>query len=289
MTLTAAALPTDTYTPSPTGTPSPTHTATSTETPRPAATASSTHTATFRPSKTATSTSTNTSTATAQPSKTPTPDLPATETTSYKTAIAELSQTVLAATKTAKAQPTSTPTRTPTATRKVIPTRTPTATRVKLPTATWTPTLTQTPTATSTPISTPTPTRPPATPTPNNRAGPHSAQIHFPPNDYTSVDQTTFAWTADAPLTDGQEFEVIFWNPRIEFEASGIGWVRSSPETSITINLSKQSPGDYGWALYLVTAEPYTRIRRLAGPFTLHIPGDDAGDSGSDEPEIGEK
>jgi len=130
-----------------------------------------------------------------------------------------------------------------TALAPVIVALAPTATSTRRP-----PTATPTASATATrrpPTSTPTPTRvvatatataPPATPTPrptataNTAAGPYAATILAPGDGQSSRAPVTFAWTADAPLAVGQEFEVVFWNANGESEAQARGWVRSSPQ-----------------------------------------------------------
>jgi len=172
--------------------------------------------------------------------------------------------------------PTPTPTRRPpTATA----TRTPRATATRRP-----PTVTPTPTRIA---ATPTPTAPPATPTLrptptlNTAAGPYAATIQTPGDGHNSRSPVPFAWSADAPLAPGQEFEVVFWNANSESEAQARGWVRSSPQTQVVIPADKAPPGVYQWALLLVTTEPYQRIRRLAGPFTLVVPGEGGSDSSS--------
>jgi hypothetical protein len=176
---------------------------------------------------------------------------------------AELLMIFVQKTATAEALTAATPTIRATATRRP-PTSTPTPTRV---------------------AATATPTAPPATPTPrptataNTAAGPYAATILAPNDGQSSRAPLTFAWTADAPLAAGQEFEVVFWNANGESEAQARGWVRSSPQSQALIPADKIPAGAYKWALLLVTTEPYQRLRRLAGPFTFVIPGE--GGSGS--------
>lgn len=155
----------------------------------------------------------------------------------------------------------------------------PTATALRrLPTATPTPTRV---------VVTATPTAPPATSTPRPAptadlaGGPNAATILAPNDRQSSRAPTTFAWTVDAPLATGQEFEVVFWNANSESEAQARGWVRSSPQSQAVIPADKMPPGVYKWALLLVTTEPYQRLRRLAGPFTFVIPGESDASSGT--------
>jgi len=156
------------------------------------------------------------------------------------------------------------------------------------PTSTQLPTATPLPTSTATATRVPPPTReqqPPIAGTPvatSNLGGPRSATIIQPPDPGSSNTPTTFSWRSDADLAPGQEFEVIFWNPQSQNESQGGGWVRSSRETSIVIPADKKAAGTYKWALYLVTPDPYVRIRPLAGPFTFSIPG--AGDGSGPGP-----
>jgi hypothetical protein len=103
----------------------------------------------------------------------------------------------------------------------------------------------------------------------SSAGGPHVAVILEPPDPYSSSGPTLFAWIPDTALERGQGFEVIFWNPQIETEEQAKGWERSTTETSLEI--PPQGPGTYMWTLYLVAAEPYQRLRRLAGPFTLSV------------------
>jgi hypothetical protein len=132
---------------------------------------------------------------------------------------------------------------------------------------------------------TPLPTRTPqaatsATPVPGSVAdntisgGPRSATILSPATpEASSNNPTKFEWRADGELVIGQEFEVVFFNPQTETPYQGRSWVRSVTDTSITIPADKAAPGTYGWALYLVSPQPYQKLRLLAGPFTFSVPG----------------
>lgn len=133
-------------------------------------------------------------------------------------------------------------------------------------------------TATNTPsIATLTPTSPQNA----NNAGPKSVTIISPADGHNSAAPVIFAWTADAPLEAGQEFEVVFWNSLSETEWQGRGWVRSSPEIEVRIDPSRQAPGAYRWGIFVVTSNPYQRIRYLGPGYLLTVPGDSTGGGGS--------
>jgi len=165
---------------------------------------------------------------------------------------------------------TSTPTastvrRSPTATSAPVASATPTR---RSPTSTLTPTRTVSDGTATTPTASFTPE---ATSTIDATTGPYTAVILAPVDGQSSRTPVTFSWTADAQLGVGQEFEVVFWRPS-DVESSATGLVRSSAATTVSQPVGELAPDTYRWSLWLVQPEPYIRIRRLAGPFTLTVP-----------------
>lgn len=138
-----------------------------------------------------------------------------------------------------------------------------------------------------TPRRQPTPTRSTATPLPTRTpvsAGPSAVSIMSPNDGHNSSAPVTFAWIPDAPLSPGQEFEIVFWQAASETELQGRGWVRSGPETSVRIDPMRQSAGQYRWGIFVVIPEPYQRVRYLGPGFLLTVPGEsNAGGSGGDD------
>jgi len=179
----------------------------------------------------------------------------------------------------ATVEPTATPEEVePTPVPKTTATSTQTATRTPIPTSTPLPTSTPVATATRRPASSTTPaaTRSAQGATRTNPGdGPQSARILEPVDNYASDTSTTFRWVADAPLAPGQEFEVIFWRAAGGTQAQGRGILRSSTSSQVTQPIQTLAPDAYKWALILVQSEPsYVRLRTLAGPFNLTVPGD---------------
>jgi hypothetical protein len=130
-------------------------------------------------------------------------------------------------------------------------------------------------------IVTSTPAAPLPAPTRNlASSGPSSIIILSPADGYSSLAPVNFSWTADTPLAPGQEFEVVFWNAATETEAQGRGWVRSSTDTTVRIDPSRQPVGAYRWGVFVVAAAPYQRLRYLGPGYTLTVPGE-GGSGGS--------
>lgn len=140
------------------------------------------------------------------------------------------------------------------------------------------------PTATSRPAEA-TPTRQPLTNTPTLQApptttpvadsgGPRSVTILSPVDGQNTLSPVNFSWRSDVPLAPGQEFEIVFWNAVTETEQQGRGWVRSSTETEVRIDPSRQAPGSYRWGIYVVIPNPYQRIRYLGAGYQFVVPGE---------------
>ncbi len=166
-----------------------------------------------------------------------------------------------------------------------IATRTPgagvraTSTPLSIPTVSPTPTATMTrtpqPSRTPQPATTGTaPTAAAAGSASGGVGGPRTATILSPATPEASSNKPTeFKWSTDRDLVTGQEFEVVFFNPQTETHDQGRSWVHSVTDFRIMIPADKAAPGTYGWALYLVSPQPYAKLRLLAGPFTFSIPG----------------
>jgi hypothetical protein len=152
----------------------------------------------------------------------------------------------------------------------LTPIRTPTATAVRVAIATATQqNAAATPTATTAPL-------PTATPDLSN-AGPQSVTILSPADGHNGLAPVVFSWVPDAPLASGQEFEVVFWNAASETEQQGRGWVRSSTESEVRIDPSRQASGSYRWGVYVVATDPYRRIRFLGLGYAFVVPGESGG------------
>lgn len=175
--------------------------------------------------------------------------------------------------------PTATPTRTPTPTRTSTPT--PTATPLAAPViilrpaiSPWTPTPVPSPTpratATATAIVIPTTPDPLAA---LAAVGPRSVSNLLPESGTVTRQRIAFSWDADAPLADGQLFEVAFW--RIgEPQDQAHGWTAATTNTTISANTYDQTPDDYYWGVWLgaMVDGQYHRLRFLGGGNLLRIP-----------------
>lgn len=118
--------------------------------------------------------------------------------------------------------------------------------------------------------------------------GPTRADVLEPEDNYRSNTETNFKWKPDAQLEQGQQYEVVFWRANGELEANARSLVPSSTDTSITLKVNDLGAETHKWALWLVLPDPYTRIRRLAGPFTFTVPSDqDESEDGSSSVDTG--
>lgn len=175
-----------------------------------------------------------------------------------------------------------------------------TGTSTVKPTSTRIATSTPVPSATATATPSPTATRPTATPRPttipaaaettadagapapsvadsaNSAGGPTSVVILGPP-DRTSTDTATmFSWQPDAPLAEGQEYEVAFWEPG-QGPDDGRGWSSGTRGTSISITPPDYTAGkSYRWGVWLRAdngAGRTERVRFLGGGNSFDVPG----------------
>ncbi len=189
--------------------------------------------------------------------------------------------------------PTAAPSFTPVATATLSPTpaASPTARPTNLPvkpTSTRLPTITPSPTRMPTVTRAPTPIPPPPADGPEGAAGmtvattsagstasgggPRSLVLLEPPENTNTNSPTLFAWKPDAPLADGQVYEVAFWKPG-ETEESGQSWTPAGTSTNQLINPGGRI-GSYRWGVWLGhfnAAGKYERIRFLGGDRTFDV------------------
>jgi uncharacterized protein YraI len=182
---------------------------------------------------------------------------------------------------------------TPSATSSTTPTRTATPTMTPTPQVApaialrpaispWTPTPVPTPTrprpaATATAVSTAVSTAVAAQPTANPLAtiaavGPRSVTNLLPVTDTETRLRIPFAWVADAPLAEGQLFEVAFWR-KGQPQEEAQGWTSATRNTTLSANTYEQIPGDYRWGVWLgaMVDGTYHRLRFLGGGNLLRV------------------
>jgi eukaryotic-like serine/threonine-protein kinase len=187
---------------------------------------------------------------------------------------------------------TATPSFTPAATAALSPTPAasstarPTKVSVK-PTSTPIPTITPSPTGTPTVTRMPAPTPPAAASVPSaSGGGPAYVVLLEPPENTNTNSPTVFAWKPDAPLAEGQVYEVAFWKLG-ETEASGQSWTASGTSTSQVINPGGRI-GSYRWGVWLGqfdAAGKYERVRFLGGDrkFDVSSGSSNSRDGGSND------
>lgn len=159
-----------------------------------------------------------------------------------------------------------------------IPTSTRIPTATPLPTATPTPT--RTPTATPRPVMATT-QPPPVANSANSEGGPTSVTIREPPNGHASNDPVDFCWQPDQPLEPGQRFDVVFWTSGGSQDSGG-AWVGSTTDNCLRVDPKDRAQGSYKWGIWLITLDPYRKIRYLGpdGGYVFSVPG--TNDTGSD-------
>ena len=169
---------------------------------------------------------------------------------------------------------------TPAASPTAISTARPTGLPVK-PTSTPIPTITPSPTGTPTVTRMPTPVPPAAASSgsASTGAGPVAVMLLGPPENTNTSSATTFSWVPDAPLAEGQVYEVAFWKPG-ESRESSQSWTEAGTSTSQLINPGERI-GSYRWGVWLGqfnAAGKYERIRFLGGDRKFDV---SSGDSNS--------
>ena len=90
-----------------------------------------------------------------------------------------------------------------------------------------------------------------------------AARLLLPADGATVTGSTQFRWESDARLTDGQNYEVVFWKQGQDPIRDGFGIAAPTNNTEITVNLTKLDdnidhplePGDYQWGLLIVSGQ----------------------------------
>lgn len=167
----------------------------------------------------------------------------------------------------------------PTARPGTRPTSTPLPTATALPTATPTPTRAATPVPSATPVSGPASSASGVAAAVTTSAGqttigggPTSVQLLGPPENTNTSSATTFSWKPDAPLVEGQVYEVAFWKSG-ESRESSQSWTEAGTSTSQLISPGGRS-GSYRWGVWLGykdAAGKYERIRFLGGDWVFDV------------------
>lgn len=134
-----------------------------------------------------------------------------------------------------------------------------------------------TPTPTLTPAGAPT-ASPTASPTAIVRPQPAPASVRSiepirPQPGEAGRSFFTFEWSADAPLQDGQKFEVVLWRPEQDPINDGFGVAAPTTDMHVNVDLDRLDntldglfdEGEYRWGVLLVTENPYRRLLYLGG------------------------
>jgi hypothetical protein len=96
--------------------------------------------------------------------------------------------------------------------------------------------------------------------------------------------ETIFAWEPDAPLAEGQLYEVAFWRPN-DSQESAQAWRDATQNTQIQIFPDGRS-GTYNWGVWLGrmgSTGKYERLKYLGGGYEFTISSESGGSDDSGE------
>jgi serine/threonine protein phosphatase PrpC len=232
---------------------------------------------TATPLPTATETATPAPTATvAPPTSTPVPSGAQSTADTVEAEVSAIADNGAAGITTALEEPTGTPVAetaaqnsgTVGATSTPIPDFSPTATVTATPTPSRTPTAPALATRTVGPTGTAT-ARSVASST-NNADFAGAAVTLVEPSDGDTLDaRRQFAWTTEFKPNSSYAFEVVFWQAGQDAIRDGRGVAGSTQFTLINIEPDQfqslgMPQGEYQWAVYLITVDPFARVNRLS-------------------------